>query len=158
MSGHTGLGASTDQLSFHGECGNPGARSWHNSKHNSCSSLFCLIWQNFSTKSELGNAGEQGAGGVPENSVAFIMPTEYRRMLGEELKPWINGNYAPGTWVLQQDGAAAHTAQSMQSWLLEGGWSFSNKDEWPPSSPRCGSPGLRYLGQSGGHSLQGHCS
>ncbi len=29
----------------------------------------------------------------------------------------------------------AHTANSTQKMLVEEGWSFGGKDEWPPSSP-----------------------
>ena len=56
-------------------------------------------------------------------------------ILEEQVRPWIDTKYAPGTWVWQQDGASAHTAKVTQKWLVNQGWSVWHKDEWLPSSP-----------------------
>jgi len=69
--------------------------------------------------------------GVKVNAAA------YQDILSQQVKPWIDANFAPGTWVFQQDGAAAHTANKTQKYLDNNGWCFWRKDEWPPSSPDC---------------------
>ncbi len=61
----------------------------------------------------------------------------YQDILRQQLRPWINQKYAPGTWVFQQDGAPAHTAPQTQEMLCQEGWDFWEKDSWPPSSPDC---------------------
>ncbi len=65
-----------------------------------------------------------------------IDATVYQELLRRELKPWVDANFAPGTFVFQQDGAPAHTAASTQAFLAqELGWRFWGKEIWPPSSP-----------------------
>ncbi len=59
----------------------------------------------------------------------------YQEILRQELKPWVDAHFAPGTFVYQHDGAPAHTAASTQTFLEELGWRFWRKTEWPPSSP-----------------------
>ena len=59
----------------------------------------------------------------------------YQDIIRRELKPWVDANYAPGTFVYQQDGAPAHTAASTQAFFDELGWDFWRKEEWPAHSP-----------------------
>ncbi len=60
----------------------------------------------------------------------------YQELLRKELKPWVDANFAPGTFLFQQDGAPAHTAASTQTMIKEElGWRFWTKEQWPPSSP-----------------------
>ena len=60
----------------------------------------------------------------------------YQEILRRDLKPWVDANFAPGTFIFQQDGATAHTAASTQAMIeQELGWRFWRKDQWPPSSP-----------------------
>ncbi len=59
----------------------------------------------------------------------------YQDLLLRELKPWVDANFAPGSFVYQHDGAPAHTAHSTQDFLDELGWTFWRKSEWPPHSP-----------------------
>ena len=44
-------------------------------------------------------------------------------------------NLLQRSFVFQQDGAPAHTAQQTQEWLATNTPDFINKDEWPPNSP-----------------------
>ena len=59
----------------------------------------------------------------------------YMEALAEHVAPWIDDNFAPGTWVWQQDGALPHTARQTQAWLTETGWDFWPKSAWPVHSP-----------------------
>ncbi len=61
----------------------------------------------------------------------------YQDILRTQVKPWIDANFAPGSWLWQQDGATAHTAKSTQKMLEREGWRFWDKATWPPSSPDC---------------------
>ncbi len=65
-----------------------------------------------------------------------IDATAYQTILRQELKPWVNANFLPGTFIFQQDGATAHTAASTQTMIKEElGWRYWSKEMWPPSSP-----------------------
>lgn len=67
-----------------------------------------------------------------------INSAEYIRMLQDHVLPWIRHNFAPGTFVFQQDGAPAHTAVATQEFLRrELGEDFWDATTWPPSSPDC---------------------
>jgi hypothetical protein len=57
------------------------------------------------------------------------------RSLLDQVKPWIVANFAPGTWVWQQDGAPAHTSNLVQKYLADDNWGFWNKLMWPSSTP-----------------------
>ena len=60
----------------------------------------------------------------------------YQDILRREVKPWVDANYAPGSFIFQQDGATAHTAASTQAMIKEElGWRYWTKEVWPPSSP-----------------------
>ncbi len=59
----------------------------------------------------------------------------YQQVLAAHVRPWIDANFAPGTWIWQQDGARPHTAASTQAWLVQNEWDFWRAAEWPPSSP-----------------------
>jgi len=41
----------------------------------------------------------------------------------------------PSGFILQQDGAPAHTAKLAQDWIATNCGEFIGKDEWPPNSP-----------------------
>jgi len=41
----------------------------------------------------------------------------------------------PSGFILQQDGAPAHTAKLAQDWIATNYSEFIRKNEWPPSSP-----------------------
>ncbi len=58
----------------------------------------------------------------------------YMEALAEHVAPWIDNNFAPGSWVWQQDGARPHTARQTQDWLRETGWDFWPKSVWPARS------------------------
>ena len=60
----------------------------------------------------------------------------YQDILRREVKPWIDANYPPGSFIFQQDGATAHTAATTQAVIKEElGWRFWSKEMWLPSSP-----------------------
>ncbi len=60
----------------------------------------------------------------------------YQDILRREVKPWVEANFAPGSFIFQQDGAPAHTAASTQAMIMEElGWRMWGKEQWPPSSP-----------------------
>ncbi len=60
----------------------------------------------------------------------------YQELLRHHVKPWVEANFPPGTFIFQQDGATSHTAASTQAFIKqELGWRFWAKDQWPPSSP-----------------------
>ncbi len=61
----------------------------------------------------------------------------YVNILRRKIKPWLDANFKPTTFLWQQDGATAHTAATMQKFLCKFGWDFWAKSEWPPSSPDC---------------------
>ncbi len=61
----------------------------------------------------------------------------YVNILQHKIKPWLNANFEPNTFLWQQDGAMAHTAAMAQEFLCKVGWDFWAKSEWPPSSPDC---------------------
>ncbi len=65
-----------------------------------------------------------------------IDATFYQELLRQELKPWVDANFPPGSFIFQQDGTPAHTATTMQKLIKEElGWRFWLKEMWPPSSP-----------------------
>ncbi len=59
----------------------------------------------------------------------------YQDLLRRELLPWVEANFAPGTFIYQQDSAPAHAAASTQDFFRELGWRFWSKDQWPAHSP-----------------------
>ncbi len=67
-----------------------------------------------------------------------VNATVYQDLLKQQVHPWIDANYTPGTWVWQQDATTAHTVRSTQM-LGEEGQDYQSKTEWPPSSPDCAS-------------------
>lgn len=70
--------------------------------------------------------------GVKINAAAYIS------MLKDHVLPWLRANFAPGSFVLQQDNAPAHGARATQEFLLqELGEDFWPSTMWPPSSPDC---------------------
>ncbi len=68
-----------------------------------------------------------------------VNSTNYQQVVLTKLAKWIRDTWAPGTTVLMQNGAPAHTSASTQSWLSHnlGPNSFWDKSMWPPSSPDC---------------------
>ncbi|KIH53314.1 hypothetical protein ANCDUO_16561 [Ancylostoma duodenale] len=48
------------------------------------------------------------------------------------LLPWATEHYENGHWILQQDGAPAHLANSTQYWCLA---NLPDASEWPANSP-----------------------
>ncbi len=46
----------------------------------------------------------------------------------------MDANFAPGSFIFQQDGTPAHTATMMQELLAQMGWRFWTKDQWLLSS------------------------
>ncbi len=61
----------------------------------------------------------------------------YVDILWHKIKSWVEANFAPGTFVWQQDSASAHTACTVQDYLHQLGWEFWEKGDWPPNSPDC---------------------
>ncbi len=63
----------------------------------------------------------------------------YQQVVLTKLVLWIRETWPPGTTILMQNGAPAHTSASTQSWLTDnlGPESFWKKTVWPPSSPDC---------------------
>ncbi len=59
----------------------------------------------------------------------------YQDLIRRELLPWVEVNFAPGTFIYQQDSAPAHAAASTQDFFRELGWRFWTKDQWPAHSP-----------------------
>ncbi len=59
----------------------------------------------------------------------------YQDLIRRELLPWVEANFAPGTFIYQQDSAPAHAAASTQDFFRELGWRFWTKDQWPAHSP-----------------------
>ncbi len=56
-------------------------------------------------------------------------------ILWHKIKPLLDANFEPSTFLWQQDGATVHTAPTAQEFLHEVGWDLWAKSEWPPSSP-----------------------
>ncbi len=48
----------------------------------------------------------------------------YVELLQRKIKPWIDANFAPGSFIWQQDGASARTAYTVQEFLRQVGWYF----------------------------------
>lgn len=59
----------------------------------------------------------------------------YQDLLKRHFLPWLRANYAPGTYVYQQDGARCHTSASTVAFLKREKEEFWSKEMWPPSSP-----------------------
>ena len=51
----------------------------------------------------------------------------------------------PSGFIVQEDGAPAHTAKLAQDWIATNCSEFIGKDEWPPNSPDLNPSGLPYL-------------
>jgi len=58
-----------------------------------------------------------------------------KKVLEDVLVPWAGRHFGNRRWVLQQDGAPAHTANSVQTWCQRNLSAFIPKQMWPPSSP-----------------------
>ena len=59
----------------------------------------------------------------------------YKDMLEAKVLPWVNSEVWPRSYAFQQDGAPAHTANSVQDWCQDNFERFWPKCFWPPSSP-----------------------
>lgn len=64
-----------------------------------------------------------------------VKAKNYLDMLKKELLPWANGHFGNRIWCLQQDGAPAHKAGSVQDWCKQNLPDFIDFNQWPPSSP-----------------------
>ncbi len=65
-----------------------------------------------------------------------IDATAYQTILRRDLKPWVDANFAPESFIFQQNSAMAHTAASTQTMIKEElGWRYWSKEMWPPLSP-----------------------
>ncbi len=62
-------------------------------------------------------------------------------LLRHNIKPWVEANFVPGTFIWQQDGTVAHT---MQDYLRQLGWELWTKTDWPPSLPDCAPLAIQY--------------
>ncbi len=70
---------------------------------------------------------------IPEG--AKVNQTAYLEMLVDQVLPWIESMEWPSSYIFQQDGAPAHTANRVQEWCKKNFEGFWAKDIWPPSSP-----------------------
>ena len=59
----------------------------------------------------------------------------YKKMLSDQVLPWMVSQNFEGGCAFQQDGAPSHTAKMVQKWCEANFNSFWPKDFWPPSSP-----------------------
>ena len=59
----------------------------------------------------------------------------YLAMLRDQVKPWIDSNDWPSSYIFQQDGAPSHTSNLVQKWCSTNFEGFWDKNQWPPSSP-----------------------
>lgn len=64
-----------------------------------------------------------------------INAAAYQELLASRVLPWLKANFPDGNFVLQQDGAPPHSANSTQKFLRDAGINFWPKTLWPPSSP-----------------------
>lgn len=64
-----------------------------------------------------------------------VTAAAYQELLRSHVLPWLQHHYPDNGFVLQQDGAPPHTANSTQNFLREAGVQFCPKTLWPPSSP-----------------------
>ena len=84
--------------------------------------------------------GWQASDGKKSHSI-FVKENEnvtgqvYQDLLKRHFLPWLRANYAPGTYVYQQDGARCHTSASTVAFLKREKEEFWSKEMWPPSSP-----------------------
>ena len=62
---------------------------------------------------------------------------DYIYVMSRVVKPWIEANFDPDSYIWQQDGAPPHTADATQNWCREKLSAFIPKGAWPPSSPDC---------------------
>jgi transposase len=60
---------------------------------------------------------------------------KYIEILQQKLLPCARRWFRRGKWTFQQDGAAFHTAASVQSWLKANVPDFIPKEKWPANSP-----------------------
>jgi transposase len=59
----------------------------------------------------------------------------YQQILADTLLPSTQEWYPDGNWLLQQDGASPHTAQSTIRWIVQNGIHCIPPADWPPASP-----------------------
>ena len=59
----------------------------------------------------------------------------YQDILRRHFLPWLRENYAPGTYVFQQDSAPCHASVSTAEFLRKQSVEFWPKSMWPPASP-----------------------
>ena len=83
-----------------------------------------------------------GISAISRTNFIFVPPgvkinaKTYRELiLDTEVKHAGSKHFNNGTWIFQQDGAPAHTANLTQQWFRDQKIDFISKLEWPPSSP-----------------------
>jgi transposase len=79
---------------------------------------------------------------------------DYVKKLRHNFLPWVRRICPNGNYVLQQDGALAHTCNVAQKFLTNN-VSFWPKTMWPSVQPRRQSAGLCLLAARGGQGMQG---
>jgi hypothetical protein len=60
---------------------------------------------------------------------------KYTQILEQTLLPCAQEWFGDEEWIFQQDGAAFHTARSVQSWLKANVPKFIPREKWPANSP-----------------------